>query len=76
MKLDVRSPIGAMFAIYGIILTVYGSVADQSVALKKSGLNANLIWGLALLAFGAVMLMLVLRTRVAERAAARATKPR
>jgi hypothetical protein len=76
MKLDVRSPIGAMFALYGFILVVYGSLTDQSDAIKKSGLNANLIWGLSLLAFGAVMLTLVFRARAAERAAARVPKPR
>jgi hypothetical protein len=71
MKLDVRSPIGAMFALYGIVLTIYASLGDQSVAIKKTGFNANLIWGLALLAFGAVMLTLVFRSRAAERAAKR-----
>jgi hypothetical protein len=68
MKLDVRSPIGAMFTAYGLLLTGFGLFADQTVALKKSGMNANLVWGLTMLAFGAVMLGLVFRTRTGERA--------
>jgi hypothetical protein len=38
------------------------------VALQKTGANVNLIWGLTLLGFGAVMLALVFRSRGAERA--------
>jgi hypothetical protein len=71
MKLDVRTPIGAMFALYGAILLVYSFIADQSAAMKKTGLNANMIWGVALLFFGGIMLGLVLRGR----AGARASKP-
>ena len=73
MKLDVRSPIGAMFSLYGIILTCYGLLGDQSVAIKRTGMNANVVWGLTLVAFGAVMLVLVLRSHMAERARGPAT---
>jgi tellurite resistance protein TehA-like permease len=71
MKLDVRTPIGAMFALYGIILVGYGALGDQTVAVKKAGGNANLIWGLALVAFGAVMLGLVFRSRTRDKSAPR-----
>jgi len=76
MKLDVRTPIGAMFARYGAILLGYSFLADQTAAVKKTGLNANMIWGVTLLFFGGIMLGLVFRGRAAERAGgARAPKP-
>lgn len=58
MNLDIRLPIGAMFATMGAILTVYGAVADPAIYRRSLGVNVNLDWGLVLLAFGAVMLLL------------------
>jgi hypothetical protein len=54
MGLDIRIPIGLMFAIIGALLAVYGFFA----AHVTLGLNMDLIWGSVLLAFGAVMLLL------------------
>jgi hypothetical protein len=58
MGLDIRTPIGLMFSVFGLILTVYGFVADRAIYARSLGINVNLYWGLALLAFGAVMLLL------------------
>jgi hypothetical protein len=66
MKLDVRTPIGAMFALDGALLTIYGLATDQAEAIKKSGGNVTLIWGVVLFAFGAVMLGLALKGRKAS----------
>jgi hypothetical protein len=67
MKLDVRTPIGAMFAIDGMVLTIYGLVRDQSEALRKAGgLNVTLVWGVVLLVFGATMLGLAFRAKKAK----------
>jgi hypothetical protein len=63
MKLDVRTPIGAMFALDGAVMAIYGVVADQSAAIKKTGGNLNLLWGVVLLVFGVTMLGLSLRRR-------------
>ena len=63
MKLDVRTPIGAMFAIDGVVLTASGAMTKPSEAMLKAGGNITLIWGLALLAFGVVMLGLAFRAR-------------
>jgi tellurite resistance protein TehA-like permease len=63
MKLDVRTPIGAMFALDGAVLAIYGLAVEQSDAIKKSGGNVTLIWGLVLLAFGVGMLGLAWRGR-------------
>jgi hypothetical protein len=54
MGLDIRWPIGLMFTLIGALLVVFGvTKADQSVVL---GNNINLIWGIVLLVFGALML--------------------
>jgi hypothetical protein len=63
MKLDVRTPIGAMFALDGAILTAYGASVRPSEVLVKAGGNLTLIWGVVLLAFGAAMLGFALRGR-------------
>ena len=59
MGLDIRTPIGLMFAILGALLVGYGLLTAGSGIYERSlGLNVNLGWGLVLLAFGAVMLWL------------------
>ena len=62
MGLDIRWPIGVIFTIYGIILLVYGAVADASIFREKSlGVNIDLWWGLAMLVFGVFMGALAFR---------------
>jgi hypothetical protein len=62
MKLDVRFPIGLMFCIFGLILAGYGLATRGSELYRRSlDININLLWGLALLAFGAFMLLLTWR---------------
>jgi len=65
MGLDVRVPIGAMFALLGLLLTIYGLLTNGNAeAYEKSlSINVNLWWGLALLAFGALMLIFGLSRR-------------
>ena len=47
MGLDIRLPIGIIFTIYGVILMIYGVVADASIFQEKSlGVNIDLWWGL------------------------------
>lgn len=66
MKLDVRLPIGAMFALDGLVLTVYAAVTNQADAIAKAGGNVTLLWGVVMLAFGGVLLGLAIRDRVRE----------
>lgn len=61
MKLDVRLPIGLMFAIFGAMLVVYGLAARDSIYQRSLGINVNLWWGLVLLVFGLVMLGFAIR---------------
>jgi hypothetical protein len=61
MKLDVRLPIGLMFALLGAILVVFGLASDKTIYARSLGINVNLWWGLVLLVFGALMLAFALR---------------
>ncbi len=65
MQLDIRLPIGLMFAVLGAILTVYGLVTGSNTAMyqKSLGININLWCGLLFLAFGVVMLLLARRRK-------------
>ncbi|HTS18877.1 MAG TPA: hypothetical protein VMP11_14980 [Verrucomicrobiae bacterium] len=71
MKLDIRMPMGVMFVLVGVILTVFGlaTYSDAALYQKSLGLNINLIWGLVLAVIGAVMVIL------ARRAMQRSTDP-
>ena len=55
MGLDIRWPIGLMFTLIGALLIVAGAVGGASE--KSLGININLIWGVVLLVFGALMLL-------------------
>lgn len=55
--LDIRTPIGLMFLILGIILAAFGALST-TVDYTRAGLNINLWWGLVLVGFGSVMLWL------------------
>lgn len=57
---DIRIPIGLMFTIIGVIVTIFGFVtmSDQSMYQKSLGINVNLMMGLLMLVFGVVMLLL------------------
>jgi ABC-type Fe3+-siderophore transport system permease subunit len=56
MNLDLRIPMGMMFTLVGAILSVFGLVTMGNPMYERSlGINANLDWGLVLLAFGLIM---------------------
>ena len=58
MRLDIRLPIGLMFSVFGLLLSGYGLLGDRAIYAKSLGMNVNLDWGLVLLVFGGVMLVL------------------
>jgi len=60
MGLDIRTPIGLMFAIFGAILLVYGiaTAGNADLYQRSLGININTWWGAVLLVFGGVMLWL------------------
>jgi hypothetical protein len=61
MGLDIRTPIGLMFSVFGVILTIYGLLSNPAIYGRSLGINVNLVWGLALLVFGISMLLLGMR---------------
>ena len=63
MGLDIRTPIGLIFSVFGVILTIYGLLSDRAIFVRSLGININLVWGLILLAFGTGMLVLSMRRR-------------
>ncbi len=60
MSLDLRIPLGAMFSLLGAILLAFGLATNGNEKLyaPSLGINANLWWGLVLLAFGLTMFVL------------------
>jgi hypothetical protein len=59
MGLDIKIPIGLMFTILGVILTIHGIVTGGNEAMYEQSLghNINLWSGLFMIAFGGFMLL-------------------
>jgi uncharacterized membrane protein len=59
MNLDLRIPMGLLFTIVGVIMSLYGLFTRGSVIYERSaGMDINLIWGVVMLAFGLTMFLL------------------
>ncbi len=58
MGIDIKLPIGLMFTVLGLFLTVFGVFTSSDVEMYKRslGLNINLILGVLMLVFGALMI--------------------
>lgn len=56
--LDIRIPIGLLFTLLGVLLTVYGFMTrdEADLYVKSFQQNVNLWSGLLMLVFGGVML--------------------
>jgi hypothetical protein len=63
MRLDVRVPVGLMFAVMGMLLVGYGLAGDPAIYARSLGLNINAIWGGVMLATGAILLALARANR-------------
>ena len=64
MGIDIRLPIGLVFALVGILLTAFGAASNRAIYQRSLGVNVNLYWGLVLLAFGLVMVLLGRRHKI------------
>jgi NADH:ubiquinone oxidoreductase subunit 6 (subunit J) len=53
---DVRTIVGALMTLYGVILLLASFATSDADKAKADGINANLWVGLVLLAFGILML--------------------
>ncbi len=60
--MDVRYPIGWMFALMGAVLCVWG-MARPGLRAPLAAVNVNLWAGLGMLIFGAAMILLARRAR-------------
>ncbi|MBB6144216.1 multisubunit Na+/H+ antiporter MnhG subunit [Silvibacterium bohemicum] len=59
MNLDLRIPMGLLFTIVGVIMSLYGFFTRGSVIYERSaGMDINLIWGVVMLVFGTTMFTL------------------
>ncbi|MGI9102961.1 MAG: hypothetical protein ACR2IF_11020 [Terriglobales bacterium] len=63
-ELDIRWPIGLLFALIGLLVFLYGATAKQP--LRPLGYNVNLWWGLVMLAFGAFMIAGAIREMTSQ----------
>ncbi len=64
---DIRIPIGLMFSIIGLLLSVFGLIttADTEMYQRSLGINVNLIMGVLMLIFGLIMLYFARRKKKA-----------
>jgi hypothetical protein len=58
MGLDIRLPIGGLFTVLGLLLAGYGLVSEKALYERSLGINVNLEWGLVMLVFGVIMVVL------------------
>ncbi len=58
MPVDIRIPIGLMFALMGALLAGYGLLGSHDIYVRSLGININLIWGSVLLVCGAIFIVL------------------
>jgi hypothetical protein len=64
---DIRIPIGLMFTIVGLLISVFGFVTMSNTEMyhKSLGINVNLIMGVLMLVFGLIMLFFAFRKKKA-----------
>ncbi len=65
MGLDIKLPIGLMFSIIGLLLTIYGLFTASNSEMYTRSLHVNInIWvGACMLVFGVIMLVFVKRPK-------------
>jgi len=62
MRLDIRLPLGLLFALIGLLLVAQGLFGSSQVTAQTAGINIDLWWGVAMAAFGGLMLALSRRS--------------
>jgi len=62
--IDIRLPIGFVFSVVGILMTAFGVASNRAIYQRSLGINVNLYWGLVLLAFGLIMVLLGKKKRI------------
>jgi hypothetical protein len=72
--MDLRLPIGSLFLIFGIVLTLFGLFGPKEIYAQSLGINVNLDWGAVMLVFGGLMAGFALRAAKADDATGTADK--
>jgi len=64
-RLDIRAPIGGLFTVLGGMLAGYGlfAPANGGAPDRSSRASVNLWWGLVMLVFGIVLLLIARRAK-------------
>ena len=58
MGIDIKIPIGLLFSLLGVLLTIFGLVtSSQDIYSKSLNINVNLWVGAVMVVFGAIMLI-------------------
>ena len=57
---DLRTFIGALFVIFGVVVTIEGLVASRASIAKAAGVNLSLWTGLSMLALGVIFILWML----------------
>ena len=55
MNVDLRFPLGLLFFVFGVMLTLFGLFTDRAAYERSLYINVNLWWGLVMLLFGGLM---------------------
>jgi uncharacterized membrane protein len=69
MGVDIRVPLGGLFSLLGLLLTLFGIFGDKAIYMQTLGIDVNRDWGIVLLVFGVFMLYLGLRSKPQTEAA-------
>ena len=62
---DIRIPVGLMFSLLGVIISVLGLFTSSNTEMyqRSLGINVNIVMGLLMLAFGLIMLYFAFRKK-------------
>jgi hypothetical protein len=58
MNIDLRFPLGLLFIVFGVLLTLFGLFTDRAIYERSLSINVNLWWGVVMLLFGGLMFIL------------------
>jgi len=63
--IDIKMPIGLMFAILGLIISIFGFITNGNTEMyeRSFGININIWSGLFMLFFGGIMLVFSFYTK-------------
>ena len=72
MQMDIRLPIGLLFSILGVVITIFGFMTRHAEMYRQHSLNinVNIYTGICLGIFGLFMLIMAVRAESKKKKAA------